>query len=89
MHHDTEIHAIIDEQPLGEAATEIVRGNEAKVLIAGLIRRVVGSPLDDSTDTELGEINKRRIRRDAFGNRIAVDVPLNARRKVRITGLPT
>lgn len=60
LHHRAWIHVLVDEKPLGEAATEIVTADVSKIVVTRIFGSSFGRSFHDSVVPTLGEIDNRR-----------------------------
>lgn len=77
LHRHAGVHLLVDEPALGEAAPEIVTANVLEILVAGLLSRPIGCPLDHRSDATLGEIYEWLGAIDVHRGLILMKVPLD------------
>jgi len=88
LHHHARVDLLVDEESLGEPASEIVAADIPEVVVARLRGRALGRPLDDIADAALGQLHERRTSIDVFGVLKTVEIALDIGRQVGIARLP-
>jgi hypothetical protein len=89
FHDDAGIHPLLDQAGVREVPAKIVRRDLLKVVVARPVGSLLGDGLHDALDRAARQVDIGVLVANVLGALVAVQVALNAARKVRIAGLAT